>query len=103
MRAGWSPKFTGPGFVAVLNSHSPPLTGNSARRAGSNSPPRSGLRSELRRGPGPGSVHSSFVRFEGSSPGGGDVREIQFSVTWIFAALHWSYVSYFGAAVLPLV
>ena len=78
------------GFRAVLNSHSPPLTGNSVRRAGSNSPPRSGLRSELRRGPGPGSVHSSFVGFESSSPGRGDAREIRFSVTWIFAALHWS-------------
>jgi hypothetical protein len=51
-------------LAGLLNLDSRPLTGNSVRRAGSNSPPRSGPRSEIRRGPGPDSVHSFFVRFD---------------------------------------
>jgi len=58
------------------------LTGNSVRRVGSNSPPRSGPRQELRRGPGPDSVHSFFGRFACSSPAGGGVPKLRFS-GWI--------------------
>jgi hypothetical protein len=55
-----------PGLVRVaadarlLNLGSRSLTGNSVRRAGSNSPPGSGPRPELRRTPAPDSVHSFF-------------------------------------------
>ena len=73
--------------VGLLSLHSRPLTGNSVRRAGSNSPPRSDPRPELRRGPGPDSVHSFFGRFERSSPGGGGTRTVHFSGrAGIFAA-----------------
>jgi hypothetical protein len=69
------------------NFDSRPLTGNSVRRAGSNSPPRSGPRSELRRGPGPDSVHGFFVRFERSSPESAGFRKVHFSGrAGIFAA-----------------
>ena len=78
-------------LAGLLNLDSRPLTGNSVRRAGSNSPPRSGPRSELRRGPGPDSVHSFFGRFERSSPGGGGTRKAHFSGrAGTFAASRWS-------------
>jgi len=66
-------------LAGLLNLDSRPLTGNSVRRAGSNSPPRSGPRPELRCEPGPDSVHSFFGRFERSSPGGGGTRKVHFS------------------------
>jgi hypothetical protein len=66
-------------LAGLPNLDSRPLIGNSVRRAGSNSPPRSGPRSELRRGPGPKSVHSFFVRFERSSPGSAGFRKVHFS------------------------
>lgn len=72
------------------NLDSRPLTGNSVRRAGSNFPPRSGPRLELRRGPGPDSVHSFFGSFERSSPGSGATRKIHLLWVGIFAASRWS-------------
>ena len=95
-------KFTGPGFIAVLNSHSPALTGNNVRRAGSNSPPRSDPPPELRRGPNSDSADSFPGRFENSWPGSGEARKIQFSGIGLFAALRWPCVCYFGAAVPPM-
>src|SRR3984893_11344487 len=80
-------RFDEGGVAGFLNLDSRPLTGNSVRRAGSNSPPRSGPRSELRRGPGPESVHSFFVRFERFSPGSAGFRKVHFSgKAGIFAA-----------------
>jgi hypothetical protein len=67
------------------------LLGNSVRRVGSNFPPRSDLRSELRRGPVPNIAHS-FVRcFERYPSGGGRMRYVDFR-GWvaIFAAQCWS-------------
>jgi hypothetical protein len=63
-------------LARLLNFDSRALPENSVRRAGSNSPPRSGPRSELRRGPGPNSVHSFFGNFESSPPVGGQTRKV---------------------------
>jgi hypothetical protein len=70
-----------------------PLSGNSVRRAGSNSPPRSGPRPELRRGRGRDSVHSFFERFERSSPGGGGTRRVHFSA-WVEIFATWRSIAF---------
>jgi hypothetical protein len=91
-------------LAGLLNSDSRPLIENSVRRAGSNSPPRSDPRSELRRGPEPNSVHSFFVRFERPWPGAAGFRKVHFSGrAGIFAASRWSYPSYLGVAAPPQV
>jgi hypothetical protein len=66
-------------WLAGLLDLDRPLTGNSVRRAGSNSPPGSGRRPELRCEPGRDSVHSFFARFERSSPGGRGTQKVHFS------------------------
>jgi hypothetical protein len=65
-----------PVFLIWMFAH---LIENSARRAGDNSLPRSGPRSELQREPGPDSAHSFFERFERSPPEGEGTRKAQFS------------------------
>jgi len=91
-------------LAVLLNLVSRPLTGNSVRHAGSNSPPGPGPRSELRCEPGPDSVHSFFGRFERSSPGGLVTRKVHFPRrAVVFAAWRWSTPSHLGAAAPPQV
>ena len=87
------------GGLTVLNSHSPALTGNNVRHAGSNSLPRCDLRSGLRRGPNPDSADSFLERFDDSSPGSGGTQTNQISRIGLLADLRWPCVWYFGAAV----
>jgi hypothetical protein len=86
--------------LAVLNSHSPALTGNNVRHAGSNSLPRSDPRSGLRRGPNPDSVDSFLARFESSSLGSGGTQTV--SRIALLADLRWPCVSCCGAAAPPM-
>jgi hypothetical protein len=75
-------------LAGLLSLGSRPLSGNSVQHAESNSPPRFGPLTELRRGPRPDSVHSFFGRFERSSPRRGGAVKFHFC-GWIGIFATW--------------
>ena len=82
MRAIGSVRLAEPAYAnsllaRVVNFVSRALPEDSARRVGSNSPPRSDLLSELRRGPVINSVHSFYGSFVHHPLGGGRTRSVE--------------------------